>query len=180
MELSPMTWASLSWFARSSLISIYKLTLYRIHPKNVRQSIISYDCQILNRSSQSFDTLYRQAIFLCAVNKRTEHEENCLSPPDSPLWIDLTTSWHVMICRHQMSPFFKNWRTCERFHSKNGPYGMIYPPKIIWRANIYQKCAILIFPSKMHKIDAIYPKKVFKYGKNQYCALLVYGLSKIF
>ncbi len=80
-----MTWASLSWFARSSLISIYKLTLYRIHPKNVRQSIISYDCQILNRSSQSFDTVYRQAIFFCALKKPTKYWENCLSPPPLPL-----------------------------------------------------------------------------------------------
>ncbi len=62
---------------------------------------------------------------------------------------------------------------------KKGPYGMVYPPKIIWRANI-PKVHNIDFSSKMHKIDTIYPKKSLIMWKNQYCAFLVYWLSKIF
>ena len=37
---------------------------------------------------------------------------------------------------------------------KKGPYGIVYPPKIFWRASM-PKMRIFIFSSKMHKIDTI-------------------------
>ncbi len=46
---------------------------------------------------------------------------------------------------------------------KKGPYGIVYPPKICWRASM-PKMRNFYFKKKMNKIDTIYPQKVFKSG----------------
>ncbi len=58
---------------------------------------------------------------------------------------------------------------------KKGPYGMVYPPKIFRRANIHQKCAILIFSTFKDFLEINCINFVYFWRKNKNCAFLHIG-----